>query len=192
LSDPQPETRNPKPLTPLNPQPANDTDQVVILIDTCLTYVRTHFYQDKPSHDWHRDERQLTKAIARYGYECHQRGWEFEPMEIQRDIIRLLFKMSEQQEGIKYLPVYLEAAIDKHIRTRAEELSALAKAKKSVPALVAKRVNGVQVAVIEHKPAVQILNDVYEGLKAKQKAARQARKAQATEQKQQPKELTLL
>lgn len=167
-------------------------DPIAILIDTCLTYIRTHFYADKARRDYHRDEQSLTKAIARYGYACAQRHWLFEPLEIQQDIIALLRKTVDRADQIQYLPIYLEKAIDRHIGERAEELSAKAKAKKEVPALVQKKLHGTQVVVIEQIPAVQVLCTVYEDLRQRQQQARAKRKAITHAKTKEQQEPTLL
>jgi len=174
----------------LNSHPPVEIDPIAVLIDTCLTYLRTHFYQDAPKRSYHRDEQALVKAIARYGHECHRRGWEFEPLEIQKDVIKVIRTMLDRADEIQYLPIYLEGAIDRHIRLRAEELSAKAKAKKTVPALVAKKLDGVQVAVIEKKTTVETLSDVWKGIRTRQHQRRTERTVHTKESDK--KELSLL
>jgi hypothetical protein len=167
-------------------------DPVAVLVDTCLTYIRTHFYQDKPTRDYHRDEPALMKAIARYGYLCHQRHWEFEPLEIQKDLIALLRNLLGRMDEIKYLPIYLEKAIDRHIGLRAEELSAKAKAKKQVSAIVSKEMDGKQVVVIKEATTTEKLSTLYADLALRKAERRAERKAAQAAKKAETKELTLL
>lgn len=101
------------------------------LITLVLTSIRNQWYADRVR-DFKRDENALMKAIARYGYECDRRNWQFEAHEILTDVMQLLQKIKQTGADIKYMPVYLEGAIDRHIRLRAEELSAKAKAKNTV------------------------------------------------------------
>lgn len=95
------------------------------LIERVLVAVRDHFYGAKPPRDFVRDRTALIRAISRYGYACHQNGWEFEPAQIVADLLKLLptIKPPEHQ----WLPRYLEACIDRSIRQRAEQLQQAAR-----------------------------------------------------------------
>jgi hypothetical protein len=131
-------------------------------------------YQDRPR-EFRRDERALTKAIARYGYACNERGWQFQPNEILGDLVALLRQIVEQNADIGYFPVYLEGAIDKHIRVRAEELNARAKAAKRPSAVARQIIQGTQVVRVIEPTAVELLDTIYRDLKARRKIARPAR-----------------
>jgi hypothetical protein len=91
-------------------------------INRCLTIIREKFYHDKPERIFFRDRTALTKAIARYGYACSQRGWEFDSVFVTRAVMATLVRIDDTD--IQYLPVYLEQAIDRSVGQRAEELNA--------------------------------------------------------------------
>ena len=91
-------------------------------IGRCLTIIREKFYHDKPERLFFRDKTALMKAIARYGYSCTQRGWEFDSVFVTRAVIATLVRIDPSE--VKYLPVYLEQAIDRSVGQRAEELNA--------------------------------------------------------------------
>ena len=65
------------------------------LIANVLENLRQHFYTDDQTgtvhiHEFKRDERQLIKAIATYGHECNNRGWQFQADFIYRELMHLL------------------------------------------------------------------------------------------------------
>jgi hypothetical protein len=99
------------------------------LIETVLRRIWEEHYAHTGRHrDFFRDEQALTRSIARYGYECHNRGWEFEPEQIWAEIMRVLDTMRRADLEVRtWFPIYLEASIDRHLRLRADELSAEAK-----------------------------------------------------------------
>lgn len=99
---------------------------VAELITEVLAAIRNQLYADNPK-DFFRDQRHLKQAIARYGHACHQRGWEFDVPFVRGEIMRVLLVV-KRQEITGYLPVYLQSAIDQHVREHAEELNAEAKA----------------------------------------------------------------
>jgi hypothetical protein len=99
------------------------------LIDQVLQSIARDFYGETRIREFMRDRTPLMKAIARYGYTCTQRGWSFEVPHILKEVMEVLISMRDKQAEIKWLPKYLEGAIDRHIRQRAEELSAQAKVK---------------------------------------------------------------
>lgn len=82
-------------------------------------------YSEKPVRIWWRDRPALIKALCRYGKACDARGWEFDEHHIFKDLLGVLTRLAPPQEA--WLPVYLEGAVDRHVRKRAEELSAKAK-----------------------------------------------------------------
>ena len=93
------------------------------LIESVLKSVYEKFYADRPA-IFHRDKTHITQAVARYGHECHSRGWSISLSHIERSIAKILEKT--KVEEVKYLPVYLERAVDQHVRERAEELHDIA------------------------------------------------------------------
>lgn len=134
------------------------------LVEGLLGQIRTTWYAGR-AREYKRDERALLKGIARYGHECARRGWEFEAQAIYDDILPMLRKMTRQEIG--YLPVYLEAAIDQHVRERAEELRAAA----AQPGRGAMRIaEGVQrVEVIRVAGVVETLAEIYKDLRKRPK-----------------------
>ena len=94
---------------------------VAELIDTVLRRIAADFYAGRDQ-EFFRDQHALTRAIARYGVECQSRGWEFMPQVMQEDLLALLKSIRKNKADIQYLPVYLEGAVDRHIRVRADEL----------------------------------------------------------------------
>jgi hypothetical protein len=147
------------------------------LIANLLGVLRNQFYADTPR-EFLRDERALTKAIARYGYECAQRGWHFEPQFMQDDILKVLNEIKRTGAEIGYLPVYLEGAVDRHIRQRAEELSAKAKASK-LPNSIKKVLNGFEVVEAVREPThCETLGLLWQQLAKRKKAHRAALKQQ--------------
>ena len=145
------------------------------LINDMLRRIRSLDHYHGREREFMRDLTALQRAIARYGYACHERGWAFEPPAILADLVALLRKIVEQNLPIKYFPLYLEGAIDRHVRTRAEELNAQAKAARSVPRLAAKAVAGVPVVSVVVTPsATEMLAVMYRDLKARRHRKRPA------------------
>ena len=147
------------------------------LIANLLGVLRNQFYADAPR-EFLRDERQLTKAVARYGYECNQRGWHFEPQFIQDDLLKLLNEIKRTGADIGYLPVYLEGAVDRRVRQRAEELSAQAKANK-LPNAVKKLMRGLEVVEAVREPThCETLGLLWQQLAKRKQATRAALRKQ--------------
>ena len=101
------------------------------LLIEVLAALRNQFYADKPVAHWFRDKTALTKAVTRYGYECEQRGWEFDVAFIRQEIMAIL-QSCKKHDCITYLPTYLSEAIGRHVREHAEELSAKAKSGRAI------------------------------------------------------------
>ncbi len=144
---------------------------VADLIAELLLLIRNHFYADRVR-EYMRDERALMKAIARYGYECERRHWQFQVDHIRRDIAEVLRSMREKQAAIQYLPVYLEGAIDRHIRLHAEELS---RAAKDITKVTRRAVNTVASVAVVEKTAVETLAALYTDLKRQRRCRRPAK-----------------
>lgn len=147
------------------------------LISSVLNNLRNQFYGPDRVREYKRDERQLIKAIARYGHECNQRGWFFEADFILRDLLQLLLKIRTSGAEIGYLPVYLEGAVDRHIRSRAEELSAKAKTIAPRVASVVRDASAKTVTAVVAPSDVEVLANVFKGIKSIQKSARARRPA---------------
>lgn len=137
------------------------------LINDVLRRIRTLERYHNRDREFMRDQRPLQRAIARYGYACHARGWSLDPAAIHADLVALLRQLVEQNGEIKYFPIYLEYAVDRHVRTRADELSAQAKANRSVPRLAATAVAGLPVVRVIEPTAVELLDRLYRDLKSR-------------------------
>lgn len=157
------------------------------LIDQVLQSIARDFYGLQPGHTlsaggegqgevaspsdlrkFMRDRTALMKAVARYGYTCTQRGWSFEVPHILKEVMEVLISMRDKQASIKWLPRYLEGAIDRHIRQRAEELSALAKVKDRQN--VTKKVEGLaKVEAIREPSPTEILSTLYKDLNSRRR-----------------------
>jgi len=130
---------------------------VADLIEDVLRALHRDFYADRPR-EFFRDQYALTRAIARYGVECHSRGWEFLADSIRDDLLLLLKQIRKNKADINYLPVYLEGAVDRHVRLRAEELSAAAKITRNISQKV---VAGIKPAAVREATAVETLAALY-------------------------------
>lgn len=139
------------------------------LITDTLDVIRSQFYADRPR-EFKRDETALMKAIARWGYECRQRGWHFDAQFIQRQFLELLNDIKRRGAEIKWLPVYLHGAVGRWIGQRAEELQVQAR---SMGTKVSKIVQGVRTvdAVVE-KSDTEILATLYRDLRKKSRSRR--------------------
>ena len=145
---------------------------VSALIDLVLGSIRGQFYADR-EREFFRDRRQLMQAVSRYGHECFRRNWEFAPQDILRDIMELLQQIKRTGAEWEYFPIYLEGAVDRHIRVRAEELSA--QARKIAPR-VEKVLSGLKVGADVRQPtACEVLSTLYSDLK--QRRPRRSKKA---------------
>jgi hypothetical protein len=144
-------------------------EKVAELIAALLSMIQKQFYQDRLG-DFLRDQTALMKAISRYGYECHQRGWEFDVPHLRTELFGLLNSIRKNKTDFEYLPVYLNAVIGRHIGQRAEELSAQAK---SVPRKVAKIVTDAQtkiVSAVREPSATEIMAILHRDTKKRGKA----------------------
>lgn len=142
------------------------------LLHQVLLSIRNQFYADRVR-DFKRDERAITKAIARYGYECAQRGWELEPAFILREIMAVLQDV-KRRGNFQYLPVYLHGALSRSVGQRAEELQAQARRLQPKVAKVVAGVRGVE--AVREPPAVEVLATVYRDMVRQAREARFARR----------------
>lgn len=136
------------------------------LINEVLNNLRNQFYADR-LREFERDKRALMKAISRYGYECEQRNWQFDACFIFQEIMSLLKDIRIKGADIVYLPIYLEGAIDRHIRQRAEELSAQAKQLRPRIALIVDKCQPLQ--AIRELTDTEVLGKLYNSLRKKRK-----------------------
>lgn len=149
------------------------------LIANVLEALRVKFYAER-IREFKRDERALTKAIAKWGYEAAQREWHFTPEEIFKDIMDLLIQMQTSGSDVKYLPLYLQSAIHRRFGQRAEDLQAAAR---KVAPRVAKLMAGVRtVEAVREPSATEVLATLYTDLKRVQKQRRAERKPVAKQE----------
>jgi hypothetical protein len=153
------------------------------LITRVLASLETQFYCDLPRRDFCRDQRYLVAAIGTYGWECHQRGWEFEVDFLYGELCRLLTSFKRAGTEITYMPIYLQTAIKQHIREHAEELKPQAR---QVKAKVRKVYDGLELAAVVREPsATQILASVYQDVRKLRKQAGAERRQKTAEEKKQ-------
>jgi len=156
--------------------------QVQDLIERVCTSIRQQFYADLPPRLWHRDRTEIIRAIARYGYVCDQRGWHFDAPAILRDLLALLRHIHSHHSDINYFPVYLRSAIDRHLGTRAEELSSAAKA---LPSRVQRAVASVSpTATVIRQTDTEVLAALYRDQSARRRRARARRTGKQRERDQ--------
>jgi hypothetical protein len=143
------------------------------LITNVLDAIRGQFYADAPR-DFLRDLNALKRALATWGHECHQRGWDFDAAFIQKELLTLLNEIKRTGADIDYLPIYLGGAIRKRIGVRAEELSAAWKSLGARTGRVVKKMEAGVVSVVIEPTATEVLSTLYQDMKR----ARRERKAQ--------------
>lgn len=155
------------------------------LMANVLDKIRRDFYDgNTPSprdHAFNRDRRALMRAIATYGHECNNRGWNFDVEFIYMQLMKLLLDIRTADAEIKYLPVYLEGAIKRHIGQRAEALSAKAKAIENIIDRVKSKLPPATTPPAAREPSpVEVLSQVYRGIKIIQRQRRAAKGPRAT------------
>lgn len=162
---------------------------VADLIARVLQAIRAEFYGDdaRGAREFRRDERALTKAIARYGYACAERGWDFEPHEVCTALLQLLPQITKPTH--QYLPVYLERCIDRHVGQRAEQLNERAKAARAVGRIagltVEEAIKRTLDAAAQARPRVttcETLATVYRDLAARSRKGRESKRQVAARQ----------
>lgn len=135
------------------------------LIEVVMDRVKVRFYHGRPAREWARDRNALLKAVMRYGYECSRRGWRFEADMLAVRLLNLLNDI-ERPEGEGWFPVYLETAVDQHVRERAEEIQAAAA---QTEAVLAKVRAGLPVTTEARPPvASEMAAAVFQELKRRQ------------------------
>lgn len=137
-----------------------NTEAIARLLDQAMKIIYARFYSRLNIRLWMRDRNDLTKSVARYGHECCKRGWDLSAEDISRDLLRVLNRVTPPDH--QWLPKYLESCVDLHIRSRAEELSALAKTR-SINRVVNSLKSSVVPAgvVVREKTPVEIMSDIY-------------------------------
>jgi len=157
------------------------SERIASLIADVLDAVCNQFYTGGRwgIREFKRDERALTKAVARYGYECARRGWEFSPEEISRDLLELLNQIKRQGvEDVHWFPRYLEGAVDRHVGRRSEELRELSlknQGAQIVAGRVIDKLPAPRAAIAPEPKAVELLALLYRD----QRRATRQRRAEA-------------
>jgi hypothetical protein len=136
------------------------------LIDSVIGVIGRQFYTDCSIREFMRDRRHLMKAISRYGHECCRRGWDFDAPFIEKELLKILNEIKRTSPDIRWFPNYLEGAVDRSIRQRAEELSARAK---TIQPKIAKIIEGARPVAVIEKTDTEVLSAVYRDLKRKTK-----------------------
>lgn len=116
------------------------------------------FYREHST--FFRDRQAIQKAIARYGYVCANRHWFPSVQFIYEEITKVLDSTLKHKADIRYLPLYLEHAIDAAVRLRSEELALEAK---KIENIFARAVPKQFVVKVEPKP-VEVLAHLYKSL----------------------------
>jgi len=138
------------------------------LIELVMDRVRLRFYHDKPAREWARDRNALMKAVMRYGHECHRRGWRFDVESLAVRLLELLNRI-ERPTGAGWFPIYLEQAVDQHVREHAEEIQAAARAIESKLAAVLGRLPAA--SAVRPPDAAEMAGAVFTELKRRQREA---------------------
>lgn len=146
---------------------------VAELITNLLESIRSKFYAGKPR-EFMRDQRGLSWAVASWGRACAERGWEFEPGFVHKEIMAILLDIQSMDRDVEYLPVYLKGAISRRIGQRAEELSAESK---RIEARVAKAMNKVQPGEVRQPTTNEMLIALGSDLRRIKRERAQERKA---------------
>lgn len=149
---------------------------VPVLITTVMGAIRTKFYADRPAREFRRDERALTQAVAKWGYACHHRGWDFTPEFILAELMRVLIDIQRRDGEIQYLPVYLSGAVTRSIGQRAEELHA---AGRKLAPKIQRLVDGAEVVVVREKGNTETLAALYRDLQRHKRQQRRESKPAA-------------
>jgi len=141
------------------------------LIAEILRRLEQQFYAHLPRRDFKRDQDYLVAAIGTYGWECFQRGWEFDLDFIFQDLCRLLSSFKKSGTEITWMPIYLQNSIRQHIREHAEELQKSARANQT--ARLARKITdaaGLVRAIVEPSP-IQLAASIYQDVKKLRRAS---------------------
>ncbi len=158
---------------------------VPTLINEILRRLEQQFYAHLPRRDFKRDQGYLVAAIGTYGWECRQRGWEFDLEFIYRDLCRIVQSFKTSGTAIEWMPNYLQCAIRQHIREHADELRCKAAVSK-VPRLAKRIVDGAQLAKVVVEPTpTELAACVYRDVRKLRRQANEEYKASREEKKRQ-------
>jgi hypothetical protein len=143
------------------------------LLEVVMERVKVRFYHGRPAREWATDRNALLKAVSRYGFECLRREWHFEAEVLAVRLLDLLNKI-ERPTTPGWFPIYLETAVDQHVRERAEEIQEAARQAAKVAGRI---VAGLQVAEGPRPPsAVDVMGAVFVELKRRQKEVAEQRR----------------
>jgi hypothetical protein len=133
--------------------------------------IHDDFYRDR-DREFFRDRLFLRQAIARYGFECNSRGWQFSAEDICKELLSLLEKMRRQKDSIEWLPRYLESTVDRHLRLRADELNERGKAGRNI---INNTISGIKPAAVREATPVETLDALYKDLKQRRRKRKTAK-----------------
>lgn len=152
------------------------------LIAQILTQLQNQFYCDRPRREYLVDEKYLVAAIGTYGYECNQRGWEFDTAFIYRELSQILTSFKHAGTDVKWMPNYLQQSIRRHIGEHAEELNAQAKA---IRAVMKRTLAAIQPVHVREPAHVEVLGSVYRDVKRLRRQSQAASRLQSAEERKQ-------
>jgi hypothetical protein len=159
------------------------------LIERVLTHIHGQFYCDLKERDFFRDRADLIAAIATFAHECNVRDWQFDATFIYREISTILTSFKHSGTEIKWMPIYLQDAIRRHIGEHAEELNELAKSNRGSATGAARLVHGLvgklrPVQIVE-PTAVEVSAKLYHDIRAIRRKRAAAVRAVKTESRRQ-------
>lgn len=159
------------------------------LIEQVLTHIQRQFYCDFPARDFFRDRTDLIAAIATFAHECNVRDWQFDASFIYREISKILTSFKHSGTEIKWMPIYLQDAIRRHIGEHAEELKELAKSNRGSAISSARLVPGLigrlrPVQILE-PTAVEIAAKLYHDIRAIRRKRAATTRAKTADKKRQ-------
>lgn len=167
-------------------------DQFNTTVEALLTRCWRGYYETRGNgeREFQRDLPRLRLGILRYGKECSDRGWEFDLDHFERALVALLNDLLPRADNIKFLPLYLESAVRRHIDQRAEELNLKNKRDAGLDHVVGnvlkkmKRVEGDIVTVFNDTAATEMAAQLWKQMKehARRKARDNAAKRRSANQ----------
>jgi len=162
------------------------------VITRLLTRCWRGFYElrGNGTREFQRDLPRLRMALLRYGKACADRGWEFDLAHFEGALVKLLNDVLTRADQVRYLPMYLQNAVDRHIDQQAEKLNDKAKREQKMDRVVGKvlskveRMTGELVTGPRPVSATELAAQLYAKLRADSKAKAMERAAKRRKQRQ--------
>lgn len=116
------------------------------VIKGLLTRCWRGFYElrGNGTREFQRDLPRLRMALLRYGKACSDRGWEFDLAHFEKALVSLLNDVLTRADQVRYLPMYLQNAVDRHIDQQADKLNEKAKREGQMDRVVGKVLSKVE------------------------------------------------